>query len=48
MKDDKSKKVKEDSEMVEGEEELTDKEKAMYKILWGRDWDEDYPSKPGE
>lgn len=48
MKEDKAKKIGDDTKMVEGEEELTDEDKAMYKILWGRDWDEDYPANPNE
>lgn len=47
MKDIKSNKTPKpkDDEMVEGGEELTKEDKAMYMILFGKDWDEEYPSK---
>jgi hypothetical protein len=28
---------------VGNDEEVTEEDKAMYAILFGRDWDEDYP-----
>jgi hypothetical protein len=37
-----------DSDPIEDEEliELTEEEKNWYTIIFGRDWDEDYPPKP--
>lgn len=26
--------------------ELDEEEKSLYGIIWGRDWDEDYPKEP--
>lgn len=30
----------------EDEEELTEQEKLMYQMIWGKVWDEEYPPSP--